>query len=158
MRRILISLLLALGLSLSSMAPATAGPMEDGQAAFQVGDYATALRLFKQEAEQGDGFAQALVGAMYVDGQGVPQDYVEAVKWFRLAAEQGYADAQSNLGYMYFNGQGVPQDYVLAHMWFNLSASQGSSGAASRRDIAASRMTPAQIAEAQQLAREWHPK
>ena len=65
--------------------------------------------------------------------------------------------AQFNLGAMYANGQGVPQDYVRAHMWFNLSAAQGNQGAAKNRDIAARRMTPAQIAEAQKLAREWKP-
>jgi TPR repeat protein len=28
------------------------------------------------------------LGAMYAQGQGVPQDYAEAVKWFRTAAVQ----------------------------------------------------------------------
>jgi TPR repeat protein len=58
---------------------------------------------------------------------------------------------------MYNNGQGVPQDYVLTHMWFNLSAAQGDQAAAKNRDDVAKLMTPAQIAEAQKLAREWRP-
>ena len=94
---------------------------------------------------------------MYDDGQGVPQDYAEAVKWYRLAAEQGLPRAQLSLGVMYFEGHGVPLDYVRAHMWFNLSAAQGMSLAPKNRDIVAKRMTPAQIAEAQKLAREWLP-
>ena len=89
---------------------------------------------------------------------GVPQDYAEALKWYRLAADQGHASAQCNLGVMYANGEGVPQDYVRAHMWFNLSAAQGDQDAAKNRDDVAKRMTPAQIAEAQKLAREWQPK
>jgi hypothetical protein len=56
----------------------------------------------------------------------------------------------------------VPQDYVQAHMWFNLAASRAPASerdeAIKMRNIAASRMTPAQIAEAQKLAREWKPK
>ena len=52
----------------------------------------------------------------------------------------------------------MPQDYVRAHMWFNLSAAQGNQDAAKNRDNIAKRMTPAQIAEAQKLAREWQPK
>ena len=80
------------------------------------------------------------------------------LKWYRLAADQGDADAQNNLGVMYANGEGVPQDYVRAHMWFNLSAAQGNQDAAENRDSIAKRMTPAQIAEAQKLAREWQPK
>jgi hypothetical protein len=76
---------------------------------------------------------------------------------YRLAADQGDASGQTKLGAMYGNGQGVPQDYVLAHMWFNLSAAQGDQLGAKNRDIVAQRMTPAQLAEAQKLAREWKP-
>jgi TPR repeat protein len=53
---------------------------------------------------------------------------------------------------------GVPQDYIQAHMWFNLAAANGLKEPADFRDDLAKRMTPAQIAEAQQLAREWRPK
>ena len=63
------------------------------------------------------------------------------------------------LGLLYERGQGVPQDYVQAHMWLNLAASHEKiSGAVEDRDKLASKMTPAQIAEAQKLAREWNPK
>jgi hypothetical protein len=43
-------------------------------------------------------------------------------------------------------------------MWFNLSAPQGIANTATNREVAADKMTPAQIAEAQKLAREWKPK
>ena len=59
---------------------------------------------------------------------------------------------------MYLNSGGVPQDYVQAHKWYNLAASQGQDLAGSNRDIVAERMTAAQIAEAERLAREWQPK
>ena len=59
---------------------------------------------------------------------------------------------------MYKQGLGVLQDYPLAHMWFNLAASQGWTNARISRDQLAEKMTPAQIAEAQRLAREWVPK
>jgi TPR repeat protein len=198
MRRILTGLVLILMLT----GGAAAGPFEDGAAAHDRGDYATALRLWRPRAEQGYGldqynlgimygkgqgvpqdYAEALkwfrlaaergiahaqynLGFMYERGQGVPQDYAEAVKWYRRAAEQGYAEAQSNLGASYGRGEGVPQDYVQAHMWLNLAAVRlPASGAENvntaikkNRDIIASKMTPAQIAEAQKLAREWKPK
>lgn len=98
---------------------------------------------------------------MYRKGEGVPQDYAEAVKWFRRAAEQGNVAAQVNLSFMYEKGYGVPQDFVQAHMWRNLAAAQGTQGNGDmrkQRDEIAKKMTPAQIAEAQRLAREWLEK
>jgi clan AA aspartic protease (TIGR02281 family) len=59
---------------------------------------------------------------------------------------------------MYASGQGVPQDYVTAHMWLNLAAARGYKDAAQNRDNIAAQMTPAQIAEAQKLGREWLQK
>ncbi len=64
---------------------------------------------------------------------------------------------------MYGKGLGVPQDYVQAHMWSNLAASGYIPGktrdqSVKDRDIVAEKMTPAQIAEAEKLAREWKPK
>jgi TPR repeat protein len=94
----------------------------------------------------------------YNGGQGVPRDYAEAAKWFHLAADQRDAHAQNNLGLMYAQGQGVPQDIIRAHMWFNLSAMQNYQEAIRNRDMAIRRMTPAQIADAQKLARDWKPK
>ncbi|HIE87808.1 MAG TPA: sel1 repeat family protein, partial [Gammaproteobacteria bacterium] len=40
------------------------------------------------EANQGDADAQYLLGLMYANGRGVPQDDKEAVRWYRLAADQ----------------------------------------------------------------------
>jgi len=88
----------------------------------------------------------------------VTLNYQEAVKRSRKAAAQGNATTQYNLGLMYANGQGVPQDFVQAHMWYNLAAAKGYKNARKVRDNLAKQMTPAQIAEAQKLAREWKPK
>ncbi len=119
--------------------------------------YAEAAKWYWLAANRGNAKAQFNLGVMYAKGQGVPQDYAEAAKWYRLTADQGYAGAQNNLGYMYANGQGVPQDFVSAHMWLDLCAAQGSQAAAKDRDAIAQRMTPAQIAEARKLARDWKP-
>ena len=96
---------------------------------------------------------------MYATGQGVPQDSAEAAAWFRKVADQGDALAQSSLGFMYYTGRGIPQDYVEAHKWANLAAERATGDDKKRctelRDGMAKRMTPAQLAEAQQRAREW---
>ena len=59
---------------------------------------------------------------------------------------------------MYYLGQGVPKSTVLSEMWFILSAVQGPDYARQVRDTTEQEMIPAQIAEAQKLAREWKPK
>ena len=131
---------------------------EPGEEAYRRGDYATAFKEYGPLAEQGDATAQSILGGMYDLGLGVPEDDTEAVRWYRLAAAQGYAPAQFNLGVKYDLGRGVPQDDVQAHMWFYLAAAQGIEQARKERDTLAERMTPAQVAEAQRLAREWKPK
>jgi TPR repeat protein len=131
-----------------------------------------ALAYFEREAEQGDPLSQYLLGFWYLKGDGVPQNYGEAMRWFRKAANADRSDYQSqfNIGELYLKGNGVPQDYVQAHMWFNLAAASSSlkpqwpsshevhDDAVHERDLVASKMTPAQIGEAQKLAREWKPK
>ncbi|MSP84000.1 MAG: sel1 repeat family protein, partial [Alphaproteobacteria bacterium] len=106
---------------LGSHGGALADDLDDAQAAYYQGDYATALKLIRPFAEQGYAVAQNNLGLMYESGRGVPQDYAEAVKWYRLAAEQGFAQAQKFLGFMYDNGQGVPQDYAEAVKWYRLA-------------------------------------
>ena len=75
-----------------------------------------------------------------------------------VLAEQGNVISQYTLGVLYANGYGVPQDFVQAYKWYNLAAANGAEVAGLRRDTLAKQMIPAQIAEAQQLAREWKPK
>jgi TPR repeat protein len=120
-------------------------------------DSTEAAKWYRKAAEQGHAHSQFSLGEMYDGGRGVTQDYAEAAKWYRKAADQGDLWAQFNLGLMYQQGDGVPQDYVLAHMWFNLAAARNSDMARLNRDKLADKMTPAQIAEAQRLAREWKP-
>jgi TPR repeat protein len=63
---------------------------------------------------------------------------------------------------MYAQGQGVPQDLVQAYMWLSLAISRYPASEAEDRNLAsqnlaviASEMTPAQLAEAQRLVRDW---
>ena len=99
---------------LAPFGTATAGPLEDGQAAYQKGDYATALKIYRPLAEQGNASAQTAIGVIYEHGQGVPQDFDRPCSGDIEAAYQGDPDAQSNLGAIYANGWGVPQDYAQA--------------------------------------------
>lgn len=105
-------------LALALIGTAIAGPFEDGQAAYRRDDYAEAVRLWGQLADQGNARAQFSIGRMYYIGQGVLRDNAKADAWYRKAADQGFDYAQFNLGVAYEDGGlGVPQDYALAHMW-----------------------------------------
>ena len=123
---------------------------QDGWDAYQKQDYKTAHKLWLRLAEQGDAFAQGILGSMYVNGQGVLQDYKEAVKWLLKSAEQKYTPAQRLirssyhklhkevaeqgdsyaqrfLGDSYYLGLGVTQDYAEAAKWYKKAAEQGDS-------------------------------
>ena len=129
--------------------------------------YSKVVALFRKDADRGNPRAQFNLGNAYFFGNGVPKDYVEAVNWYRLAADQGEVGALHNLGFMYQEGKGVLQDKVRAHMWLSLFMSRASTesndaalntGAAARSlGIVAATMTPAELAEAQALVREWAP-
>jgi len=121
-------------------------------------DDVQARQWYEKAAAQGQAKAQYNLGTLYLNGSGVPKDYQQALRWFRMAADQGEALAQTKIGIMYDDGQGVPHDLVQAHKWYNLAATNGDKPAAELREALAKQMTPAQIAEAQQLAREWKPK
>ena len=121
-------------------------------------DNAEAASWFRKAAEQEHDGAQFRLGGMYESGKGVPQDPAEAAAWYRKAADQGHVNAQSILGYMYERGSGVPRDHVQAHIWYSLAVAQGDFFSESALKSIASKLTPAQIADAQRRAREWKPK
>jgi uncharacterized protein len=112
---------------------------------------------FRKAAEQGHDFAQSNLGLYYLRDEGVRPDALTAMSWFRKAADQGNADAQCHLGFMYGLGGSVPQDYVSSLMWYILAAAGGNADAQRSLDNINSQVTPAQMAEAQRLAREWKP-
>ena len=108
-----------------------------------------------KSAELGNADAMNLLGAMYREGKGVPQDYAKAVMWFEKSAELGNSNAMGLLGEMYRDGEGVPQDYAKAHMWYNLSSSLGYTDSRKERDDLSQMMSDEQIFEAQKLASDW---
>jgi TPR repeat protein len=118
----------ALAGALMALATAQAAALADGAAglaAYDRGDYATALKEFTPLAEQGVPTAQAALGAMYMDGQGVARNIPEAMKWLGLAADQGMAAAQLRLGTLYLLGDGVAPDAAKAAQWFKAAADKG---------------------------------
>jgi len=127
-----------------------------------------AVRWYRRAAEQGDPESQAALGQSYEYGRGVSRNYAEAARWYRMGADRGQVEAQFLLGRMYERGYGVAQDNVLTYVWFTLAANntapsprredvEARRAAAQRRTTIAFRMTPDQIAAADELIKAWQP-
>ncbi len=97
---------------------------QDGRAAVDAKDYASALRIFNALSKINDARAQNYLGIMYATGRGVNKDEAQAMKWYQLAAENGFAAAQFNLGTRYRQGVGAEQNFDEALKWLRLSASK----------------------------------
>ena len=82
-------------------APAAAGPLEDGDAAYHEKAYAKAAELWQPLAEKGDAAAQYSLGTLYAEGKGVERNDATAFLWFQRAANRGHAAAQYNVGASY---------------------------------------------------------
>ena len=102
-----------------------ADDLQKGLAAYEAGDYETALAILTPLAWAGNADAQNTLGWMYDYGHGVEENDAEAVKWYRRAAKQGNAIAQNNLGKMYEHGIGVSQNDEEAIKWYRSAAEQG---------------------------------
>lgn len=99
--------------------------LDEGLAAFENGDYQTALTKLAPLSDQGVAMAQNTLGRMYLQGQGVQRDFDKALLLFQHAAKQQLPNAQNNLGVMYAGGYGVPQNFKEAIVWFEKAANQG---------------------------------
>lgn len=121
--------------------------------AYEHRDYATALKEWQLLADKGDAEAEFRLGSMSEKGEGVPATLSQAATWYRKAADQGFSKAQYALGKLYADGRGILQDFVEAHKWLYLASASGELEAAKLRDELAEKMTPAQVAEAQRLAK-----
>ncbi len=124
------SLLLFLPL-LALTAPATQSPVspqetfQRAQAFYHQNDFAQAVPLLTQAAQQGLPNAQGLLGSMYLIGKGVAKDFPKALTLLKQAATQGHAEAQSLIGAIYLVGKEVPQDVKQAVQWLQKAAGQG---------------------------------
>jgi uncharacterized protein len=94
-----------------------------GREAYRRGDFGTALRLFRQAADEGYAPAMSYLADMYGKGEGTPPDFVAARQWYEEAWERG-ADkwAAYRLGLIYENGLGVEKNSAIADFWTALAS------------------------------------
>jgi len=117
-------------------------------------NYAEAMKWYRKAADQGDAKAQFNLGFMYYSGEGVPKNFIEAMGWYGKAADQGFAKAQFNLAGMYYKGEGVQQNFIKAYVWWSLAFENGYEKAKNNLEELRSKMTPKQVAQAQNEAFE----
>jgi TPR repeat protein len=155
----LLGAFLALAAPAHIVSAALAGTAEEdfraGLSAYNTGDFAGAMRLWRPLADRDDARSQAGIGFMYHRGLGVKADDVQAAFWLRKAAEQGQAEGQFMLGHLYYFGLGVPQSYPAAYAWCELAQDNGNAEAQFCRDSALESLTgEAQLRDAFRMVTE----
>jgi uncharacterized protein len=136
-------------------------------------DYFESLKWLRKSAAQGLPDAQFCLGQMYEEGNGVPDSDEMAASWYRKAADHlpaiagmrvgGVWEAEGELAHLYRDGR-LKRNDIEAYMWFTVIDSYVDPpiDPATDDDVkqVAKRMTKAEIAEAQQRAKNWinhHP-
>ncbi len=144
-RLILFSLLLCFVFPVFS----NADQLEDAKTAIKDEDFKKAFELLTPLAEDNNAEAQNLLGALYVNGQGVEQDLTTGLSWIMKAASQGLeaarliafklcldlakqgdTSAMYNVGYMCLNGWGGEYDTDVCLGWLEAAAKLGHEKAA----------------------------
>ena len=139
-RLILFSLLICFVLPLM----AYADQLEDAKTAIKNQDFKKAYELLQPLADQNNLEAQTMLGAMYVNGQGVEKDITKGLAMITKAAVKGYQPAKLeafmlnmelgkqgdetamyNVGYMCLNDWGGKHDNNTCLKWFESSAELG---------------------------------
>lgn len=108
---------------------ALSGPLyadfNTGLAAYEKGDFETAIEQWTPLAEKGDMAAQYNLGVIYQNARGVRRDNKRGFYWFRQAAEKGHEKAMLNVAFAYFTGAGVGQNQQEAFIWMRKTADKG---------------------------------
>ena len=127
-------------------------------------DYTESAKWYLAAALQGNAVAQVSIGGAYADGRGVEQDLENAEFWLRIAADQGHWLGSGLLGDLHRGSHpSRPGDFVQAYRWYTVGAmilaeigrEDILEGMLMRRSRIAERMTPEEIAEAEELAAGW---
>jgi uncharacterized protein len=118
-------LVLAIGLFFLVARAFAASTMEEGFAAYAMGDYKTAIEKWQALIQEGHGEGWFLLGSMYAEGKGVERDHGKANQLYHEAADREHVYAQYNLGNQYATGEGVAQDFSKAQHWWTKAAERG---------------------------------
>lgn len=117
--RTTIPLMLLLAAALA--APASAQSVKAGIEAWQKGNYAAAVAIWRPLAAKGDADAAFNLGQAYKLGRGVTLNLGRAQSFYEQAASRGHTEAQASLGLMLFQSN----DRAAGLRWLKLAAEAG---------------------------------
>lgn len=86
---------------------------------------ARAAQVIVAAAREGLVDAQALLGQILLDGNGIAQDQPLALRWFDIAARQGHLMARNMLGRCHEHGWGCVADAAMAARHYRIAAEAG---------------------------------
>jgi TPR repeat protein len=98
---------------------------EEGVAAYEDGDYETAVDLWTPLAEDGSPEAQRNLAQLYRLGLGVERDNQRAYELYAAAADKNIVEAQVNAAFLLLTGEDVEKNPQQAALWFAKAADQG---------------------------------
>ena len=124
---------------------------DSGFTYYEKGEYGKALKIWTEQANNGEANAIYNIGLLYFFGNGVDKDLTIAYKYCKEAALKGLATAQNNLAYMYLNGMGASKNYVNSYAWSLIAIKHGYNSEVIR-DNAKMHLTPAMLTDAEKLA------
>lgn len=103
--------LLCLVCLLLTLSPVHAEDLAAANAAFDRGEFVTALELYQSLAEGGESQAMYKLGLMYEQGLGTGVDAAAAAKWYQQAQQQQSPEALGALADLHLQGRGVIQNF-----------------------------------------------
>lgn len=126
-------------------------------------DLGKAFSWFQKAANQGHLEATHNLAYLYDEGGGIPENNGKAIELYRKAAGMGFITSMLNLGIMYGQGDGVPVNNVEAYQWLDLARFYTRSSKdiqlkwriRGALDELKKKMSPADIAAAENLSRDW---
>ena len=93
----------------------------------QDGDYESAYKLIKPEAEKGNADFQHMLGVFYFDGRFVEVNYDLSVYWLTKSANAGDSNSQALLGRLFAFNFGGLGDVEAGAYWLQKSADSNNS-------------------------------
>ena len=117
-------------------------------------DQQLAIGYYKAAALNGSAAAMTAMGTYFYEGKLVPKDLAVARQWFEAGASGGDADGMVNLAAMLVQGDGGAKDVVRAWVLLKRAGALGHASAARGAVALEGRMSPAEKAAAEAMARQ----